>query len=90
MGAPDDRELAIQVTAAGTGYLMDVLWAHGATILDPDPPDQVREAYGEWKARIDDLADILVGVFARRNTESSEQYRMALTLRELLVALGFM
>ena len=88
MGAPDDRELAIRLTGAETEYLLDVLWAHDTTILDPDPPDLVREAYREWKAKIDDLADNLAATFTQRNTESSEQYRMALTLRALLLALG--
>jgi hypothetical protein len=88
MGAPD-RELAIQIARAETRYLMDILWIHDTNVLAPNPPDQVREVYVDWRARIDELADILAGTFAQRNTESGEQYRMALTLRALVLALGF-
>jgi hypothetical protein len=88
MGTPADRELAIQAARAKTKDLMDILWLHDTTILDPEPPDPVREAYGEWRAGIDGLAALLTGTFARRSAESSEQYHMALTLRALLLALG--
>jgi hypothetical protein len=88
VGSREERELAVQSARAASGYLLDLLAIHDTTILDPGPPDHVREAYVIWKTRIDVIARIL----AQRDgadVNVGELSDMSLTLRAIVLALGF-
>jgi hypothetical protein len=88
VGSLEERELAVQSARAASKYLLDLLAIHDTTILDPELPEHVKDAYVTWRTHVDTIARILA---QRDGADSSvgESRDMSMTLRAIVLALGF-